>query len=124
MMKTKTNKHGNNAVAALAEIDAQIQELNRKKLEFAEPLKLRFMELHGELLTVGNQIRELDSNWTPPSLKPKADEQIRELISANGPQTESEIVKALGDTFTKWKLKQALQKKFTADSAGRFSPKD
>jgi uncharacterized coiled-coil DUF342 family protein len=122
MKNTKSKVSGNNATVALAEINQQIEALKQKRIQLAEPLKSRFGELRGELMGIETQIRELDSNWAPPSLKPKTEERIQELISANGPQTEAEIVKALGATFTKWKLKQTLQKKFKADLEGRFSP--
>jgi len=51
-MKTDTrNKtgNGNNATAALAKINAQIEALNQQRIGLAQPLKERYAEMRGEL---------------------------------------------------------------------------
>jgi len=126
-MKTTNDKNktgNNNATATLANINAQIEALKQQRIGLAEPLKTRYTELSGELLTMETQIRELDPTWKPASLKPKADVKIAEIITANGsPMTEAEIVAAVGGVFTKWKVKQVLKKRFTAGADGKFSVK-
>ena len=125
-MKTTTSKvkNGtNNAQVALADLNKQIQALHEQRIGLAEPLKARFGELRAEMQETQNQIRELDPSWKPASLNPKADDKIRELTAANGPMTEAEILAAVGDTFTKWKVKTVLKKKFSADAGGKYSPK-
>ena len=87
VMKNNTqNKTGNRntAQATLAEINAKIAELNQRRIGLAEPLKNRYAELLGELNETGRQIKELDETWKPASLKPKADDKIREIITAHG----------------------------------------
>ena len=126
-MKNNTqNKTGNrnNATAALARINSEIEKLNQQRIGLSEPLKNRFKEMTAELETLSGQIRELDSTWKPSSLKPKADAKIVEIIAASGkPMDEAAIIAAVGDTFTKWKVRQTLKKHFTADAAGKYSVK-
>ena len=113
-----------NAQATLDEINSQIQTLIQKRIGLAQPLKDRYAELRAELHGVETKIRELDATWKPSPLKPKAEDKIKEVIAANGgPMSEAEIVKAVGDQFTKWKVKQTLKKKFVADKDGKFSVK-
>ena len=122
-MKTTSQKTGNtNATATLANINAQIEALKLKRAGLALPLKAHFDSLRSELVATETQIRELDPSWKPASLRPRPDDKIKALISAK-PMTEAEIVKALGDTFGRWKVKQALKKRFTADAAGKFTVK-
>jgi DNA-directed RNA polymerase subunit F len=118
-MKTDTKKTGNKtATGALADINAQIEALNQKRIGLAEPLKNRYAELVGELNETGKQIRDLDPTWKPASLKPKADDKIREIITAHGsPMTAEEIIQAVGDVFTAWKVKNTLKKKTTGTKA-------
>ena len=120
-MKNNTqNKTGNRntAQATLAEINAKIAELNQRRIGLAEPLKNRYAELLGELNETGRQIKELDETWKPASLKPKADDKIREIITAHGsPMTAEEIIQAVGDVFTPWKVKNTLKKKSTGTKA-------
>jgi len=132
-MKNNTqNKTGNRntAQATLAEINAKIAELNQRRIGLAEPLKNRYAELVGELNETGKQIRDLDPTWKPVSLKPKADDKIREIITAqSSPMTAEEIIQAAGDTFTPWKVKNTLKKKSTGAKAvfvlvdGKYSVK-
>lgn len=132
-MKNNTqNKTGNRntAQATLAEINAKIAELNQRRIGLAEPLKNRYAELVGELNETGRQIKELDETWKPASLKPKADDKIREIITTHGsPMTAEEIIQAVGDVFTPWKVKNVLKKKSTGAKAvftvndGKFSVK-
>ena len=121
VMKNNTqNKTGNRntAQATLAEINAKIAELNQRRIGLAEPLKNRYAELLGELNETGRQIKELDETWKPASLKPKADDKIREIITAHGsPMTAEEIIQAVGDVFTPWKVKNTLKKKSTGTKA-------
>ena len=120
-MKTETrNKtgNGNNATAALAKINAQIEALKQQRVGLAQPLKDRYAELRGELLTLETEIRGLDPAWKPASLRPKADDKIREILTANGkPMTTDEIVKAVGGVFSPWKIKNTLKKKSTGAKA-------
>lgn len=121
-MKTEPrNKTGNrnSAQAALADINAKIVELQQQRIGLAQPLKDRYAELRGELLETETQIRDLDPTWKPAPLKPRADEKIREIIIANGdkPMSAEEIVKAVGDGFTPWKIKNTLKKKSTGAKA-------
>jgi hypothetical protein len=130
-MKTGTkSKNGNNAQAALAEINAKIAELNQRRVGLAEPLKTRYAELRGELTQTENQIRELDPTWKPTPLKPKADTKIAEIITAHGkPMSAEEIIKAVGDVFTPWKVKNTLKKRSTGPKSvftladGKFAVK-
>ena len=110
---TSKNKTGNenNATAALAKINAQIEALNQQRVGLAQPLKDRYAELRGELLTLETEVRELDPTWKPEPLKAKAQTKIVEILTAHGALTAEEIVKEVGDLFTPWKVKNTLKKK-------------
>jgi hypothetical protein len=115
---------------ALAEINAKIAELQKQRAGLAEPLKGRYAEIAKELTDMGNQIRELDPSWKPAPLKPRAEAQIAEILTANErPMTADEILKAVGNLFTPWKVKNTLKKKSTGAKAvftvndGRYSLK-
>jgi predicted nucleic acid-binding Zn-ribbon protein len=86
MKNISKNKTGNenNATAALAKINAEIEKLNQQRIGLSEPLKDRFKQLTGELATLSGQIRELDPTWKPASLKPKAQDKIAEIITVMG----------------------------------------
>jgi DNA-directed RNA polymerase subunit F len=130
-MKTESKKTGNgtkNAQAALAEINTQIEALTKQRVSLAEPLKDRHAELRSELLEVEDQIRNLDPTWKPASLRPKAEDRITAILTEKGqPMTPEEIVQAVGDLFTPWKVKNTLKKKSTGPKAvftvadGRYS---
>jgi hypothetical protein len=83
-MKTESkNKTGNghkNATAQLADINAQIESLKQQRIGLSLPLQNRHAELRGELLTLETEIRELDPSWKSPSLRPKVDDKIIEVI--------------------------------------------
>ena len=125
MKNTSKNKTGTNAAAVkLTEINSKIEELKNQRIALAEPLKATFGELQAQLLETETQIRELDPTWKPSSLRPKADDKIREVIEANGePMTEEAIIAAVGDAFSKWKLRTTLKKRFTVDATGKYSVK-
>lgn len=124
MKNTSKNKTGTNAAATLADINNQIEQLRQQRIGLAEPLKGRYTELRTELLDMETQIRELDPLWKPSSLRPKADDKIREVIEANGePMTEEAIIAAVGDAFSKWKVRTTLKKRFIADATGKYSVK-
>ena len=115
-MKNNTTKNKttgiNNAQSALAELNAQIAELQSRRVTLAEPLKVRYAELRTEMTNMETEIRSLDSNWRPEPMKPKAETKIAEVISAHGsPMTADEIVAAVGELFTPWKVKSTLKKK-------------
>jgi hypothetical protein len=121
-MKNNTSKNkttGNiNAQAVLAEINAQIEMLNQKRVTLAQPLKDRYSEMRGELVALETEIRSLDAAWKPEPTKPKAETKIAEIITAHGgPMTPEEIVQAVGDLFSPWKVKNALKKKSTGAKA-------
>jgi hypothetical protein len=125
-MKNTSNKTGKNNAAAvtLADINSQIEQLKQQRIGLAEPLKTRYAELRTELLDTETQIRELDPLWKSASLRVKADDKIREVIEANGgSMTEPEIIAAIGDTFTKWKVRTTLKKRFAVDADGKYSVK-
>jgi hypothetical protein len=133
-MKTESkNKTGNgpkNAQSALAEINAEIEALNLKRIALAEPMKSRYAELRKELADMVTEIRSLDENWTPEPTKPKAETKIAEVITAHGsPMTADEIVAAVADVFGSWKTKSVLKKRSTGPKAlftladGRYSLK-
>jgi hypothetical protein len=131
-MKNNTkNQTGNkNAQTALVEINAQIAELQSRRVTLAEPLKGRYAELRTELTNMEGQIRELDPAWKPEPMKPKAEIKIAEIITANGsPMSMDEIVAAAGNVFSPWKVKSTLKKKSTGAKAvfavndGRYSVK-
>jgi hypothetical protein len=120
-MKNDTKKTGNGhktATAQLAEINAEIEALNQKRIGLAEPLKARHIELTGELLALEIEVKELDPTWKPASLRPKADDKIMEVITANGqPMTAEAIVQAVGSVFSPWKIKNVLKKRSTGPKA-------
>jgi hypothetical protein len=101
MKTTDTKKTGaKDATAALAEINAQLEALNQQRIGLAQPLKDRYLEMRGEFSTLETEIRSLDSNWKPVSLRPKADEKIVEVITAHGsPMTIEEIGQAVNGHF-------------------------
>lgn len=115
--------NGNNATAALAKINSQIEALNQQRVGLAQPLKDRYAELRGELLTLETEVRELDPTWKPEPLKAKAQTKIVEILTAHGALTAEEIVKEVGDLFTPWKVKNTLKKKSTGAKAV-FAVKD
>lgn len=116
--KSKTGNGTKNAQAALANINAQIAELHQKRIGLAEPLKTRYAELRKEMADVALEIKNLDENWTPEPTKPKAETKIAEIITAKGqPMTTDEIIAAVGDVFTPWKVKNTLKKKSTGAKA-------
>lgn len=119
MKNTKNTGTGNrNAQAALAEINAKIAALQQQRVGLAQPLKDRYAEMANDLSDMAGQIRELDPSWKPASLRPKADDQIKSAIESNGkPMTIEEILSAVGNTFTKWRVKNVLKKKSTGPKA-------
>jgi hypothetical protein len=128
--KNKTGNGNQNAQSALAEINAQIEALTKQRVTLAEPLKGRYGELRAELLEMETQIRELDPTWKAEPMKAKAETKIAEILTAKGqPMTADEIVAAVGDVFTPWKVKNTLKKKSTGAKAvfalndGRYSLK-
>src|SRR5579859_128666 len=117
-MKTDTKNKNKNAQSALADINAQIAELQQKRVALAEPLKSRYTELRTELAVVETEIRNLDPVWKPEPTKPKAEAKIGEVLTANGsPMAVEEIVQAVGNVFTPWKVKNTLKKKSTGAKA-------
>jgi hypothetical protein len=122
---SKTNGTENKQVAVtLAKLNEQIATLQQQRAGLSEPLKIHFSELRKQLADTETQIRDLDPAWKPAPLKPKAQDKIKELVAANGgPLTETEIFKAVAGLFTKYKVRQTLKKHFTADAAGKYSPK-
>jgi len=115
-MKNNTTKNKttetNDAQSALAELNAQIAELQSRRVTLAEPLKIRHAEMRTELGDMETQIRELDPTWKPEPAKPKAETKIAEIITAHGsPMSMDEIVVAVGNLFTAWKVKNTLKKK-------------
>lgn len=109
---------GNNATAALAKINAQIEALQQQRVGLAQPLKDRYAELRGELLTLETEVRELDPTWKPEPMKAKAETKIAEILTANSqPMTPEAITKAVGDLFTPWKIKNTLKKKSSGAKA-------
>lgn len=113
--KTAGNK---TATAQLAELNAQIEALKQQKTSLAEPMKARHAELRNELLQVETEIRELDPSWKPASLRPKADDKITEILTANRePMAADAIVKAIGTLISPWKVKNTLKKKSTGAKA-------
>ncbi len=116
--KNQTGTGTKNAQTALAEINAQIAVLTQQRITLAEPLKGRYGELRTELLEMETQIRELDPTWKPEPMKAKAEAKIAEILTAKGqPMTPEEIVAAVGDLFTPWKVKNTLKKKSTGAKA-------
>jgi RNA polymerase sigma-70 factor (ECF subfamily) len=108
----------NEAAQALAEINVKIAELQQQRVSLAQPLKDRYTEMAKELSDMASQIRELDPSWKAGSLKPKADAKIVEILTANEkPMTADEIVKAVGNVFTPWKVKSTLKRKSSGAKA-------
>jgi hypothetical protein len=132
-MKNDTKKTGNghkNAQSALADINNRIAELQQQRVALAEPLKGRHNELRGELLALETEIRNLDGNWKPASLRPRADDKIMEVLTVHdSPMTAEEIIQAVGNAFSPWKVKNTLKKRSTGSKAvftvndGRYSVK-
>ena len=111
-------KTGNNATAALADINAQIEALKQQRIGLSEPLKARYTELSGELLTLEAEVRELDPTWKPASLRPKVDDKITDILTTNGqPMTVESIIEAVGSLFSPWKIKSVLKKRSTGAKA-------
>src|SRR6266404_5585385 len=120
-MKTQSKNrtgNGNNAQTALADINSQIQELQQRRVGLAEPLKTRFAELRTELLEMETEIRDLDPAWKPEPMKAKAETKIAEILTEKGqPMAVEEIIQAVGNLFTAWKVKNVLKKKSTGAKA-------
>ena len=116
--KSKTGNETKNAQAALSEINAQIQALSQQRVALAQPLKDRYAEMRGELVALETEIRSLDGNWKPEPMKPKAETKIAEILTAKGqPMAADEIIAAVGDMFTPWKVKNILKKRSTGAKA-------
>ena len=110
--------NGSKAQAALAEINAQIEALNQQRAALAQPLKDRYTEMRAELVTLEAEVRELDPSWKPEPMKAKAETKIAEILGTNGrPMSVEEIVAAVGDLFTPWKVKNTLKKRSTGTKA-------
>jgi hypothetical protein len=124
-MKTDTkNQNGTKTQASLAELNAKILELQQRRVALAQPLKDRYAELRTELVDTERQIRELDETWKAEPLKPRAEAKIAEILQAKGrSMTEAEIMAALGNLFTKYKVKKTLEKRFSVDAGGKYSVK-
>jgi hypothetical protein len=121
-MKTESkNKTGNGtktAQAALADINAQIEALSQQRIALAQPLKDRYAEMRGELMALETEVRELDPSWKPEPMKAKAETRITEILTARGqPMTTEEIIAAVGDAYTSWKVKNTLKKRSTGAKA-------
>ena len=102
----------------LAKINEQIATLQQQRASLAEPLKLHYAELRKQLGDTETQIRDLDPSWKPASLKPKADTKILEILTASErPMTAEEILAAVGNAFSKWKVKNTLKRKSTGAKA-------
>lgn len=111
-MKNENKIGTKTATAQLAELNAQIESLKIQKTSLAEPMKARHAELRSELLQVETEIAELDPTWKPVSLRPKADDKITEILTANRePMTVESIVQAVGNLFSPWKVKNVLAKR-------------
>jgi hypothetical protein len=128
--KNKTGNGNKNAQVVLAEINAQIEALNQKRVTLAQPLKDRYTEMRGEMTALETEIRSLDAAWKPEPMKPKAEARIAEVIRAQGgPMSAEEITKELAGVFTNWKIKNVLKRKSTGAKAvftlndGRYSLK-
>ncbi len=119
MKTTDTKKTGTKtATAALAEINLQIEALKQQRIGLSEPLKARYTELSGELLTLEAEVRELDPTWKPASLRPKVDDKITEILTTNGqPMTVESIIEAVGNAASSWKVKNILKKKSNGPKA-------
>jgi hypothetical protein len=125
-----TGTENKQVAVTLAKINEQIATLQQQRAGLAEPLKIHYADLRKQLADTETQIRDLDPLWKPASLRPKADAKIVEILSANEkPMTVEEILAAVGNTFTKWKVKNTLKKRSTGPKAvlsvndGRYSVK-
>jgi predicted transcriptional regulator len=121
-MKTETSKNktgnGNQAQAALANINRQIEELTKQRVTLAAPLKEAYLKMRSDLSALEGEIKGLDKEWRPEPMKAKAETKIAEILTAKGqPMTAEEIVAAVGDLFTGWKVKNVLKKKSTGAKA-------
>jgi len=94
-MKSKTAGNGTkNATTALAEINDQIAALHKQRVELAEPLKSRYVEMRGELMALETEVRQLDPTWKPEPMKAKAETKITEILTAKGqPMAVEEITR-------------------------------
>ena len=133
-MKSTSSKNNGTAnktpQSALAEINARIAELQQQRVGLAEPLKNRYAEMLKEVTAMATQIRELDPAWRPQPLRPRADTKIMEILTASErPMTVDEIQAAVGNGFSKWKVKNTLKKRSIGPRAmfavndGRYSVK-
>ncbi len=69
-------------------------------------------------MALETEIRSLDAAWKPEPMKPKAETKIAEILTAKGqPMAVDEILAAVGDLFTPWKVKNTLKKKSTGAKA-------
>ena len=101
-----------------AEIMIIRPETVAQRVTLAEPLKARYSELRKELNDVETEIRQLDPVWKPEPMKPKAETKIAEILTAHGaPMATEEIIQAVGNVFTPWKVKNTLKKKSTGAKA-------
>lgn len=121
-MKNNTTKNKttgtNNAQSALADINAQIVELQQKRVALAEPLKSRYAELRTEMTELATEISNLDPVWKSEPMKPRAETKITEILTAHGaPMAVDEIIHAVGNVFTPWKVKNTLKKKSSGAKA-------
>jgi hypothetical protein len=121
-MKNNTTKNKttgiNNAQSALAELNAQIAELQSRRVTLAEPLKVRYAELRTEMTELAMEISNLDPVWKSEPMKPKAETKIAEILTAHGaPMAVDEIIQAVGNVFTPWKVKNTLKKKSSGAKA-------
>jgi hypothetical protein len=118
-MKTDMKKTGTKtATAALAQINAEIEALQQKRIGLAEPLKSRYAELRTEMTELATEISNLDPVWKSEPMKPKAETKITEILTAHGaPMAVDEIVQAVGNVFTPWKVKNTLKKKSSGAKA-------
>ena len=118
VMKNEKSTGTKTATVQLAELNRQIEQLKQQKTSLAEPMKARHAELRSELLQVETEIRELDPSWKPVSLRPKADDKITEILTANRePMTVEAIVQAVGSLFSPWKIKNVLKKRSSGAKA-------
>jgi hypothetical protein len=124
-MKTDTkNQNETKTQATLAELNAKIVELQQRRVALAQPLKDRYAELRTELMDTERHIRELDETWKAEPLKPRAEAKITEILQAKRrAMTEAEIMAAVGNLFTKYKIKKTLEKRFSVDADGKYSEK-
>lgn len=114
----------------MADINAQIEALSQQRIALAQPLKDRYAEMRAELMALETEVRELDPSWKPEPMKAKAETRITEILTAKGqPMTPEEIIAAVGDAYTPWKIKNVLKKRSTGAKAvftladGKYSVK-